>query len=71
VRELRWLLADRDEALALVRRLRALRRRLDRDETWAAGLLAGTATAQADANQARFAGAWAAVADKAIWSWAD
>jgi inorganic triphosphatase YgiF len=71
VRELRWLLADRDEALALVRRLHALRRRLDTDETWAAGLLAGIATVQAEASGARFAGAWEAAADKALWSWVD
>jgi inorganic triphosphatase YgiF len=69
--ELRRLLAEHDEAVLLVRRLRAIRRRLDPEESWAAGMLAGIAMARAEATRARFGGAWEAAADKAIWVWAD
>jgi inorganic triphosphatase YgiF len=71
VRELRTLIAEHDRLLAMARRLRAIRRRLDPDESWAAGMLAGTAAAQADAIRARFPAVWQNAADKAIWNWAD
>jgi inorganic triphosphatase YgiF len=71
MRELRALLDERDHALALEQRLRAMRRRLDPEECWAAGVLAGIAIGRAHALDSDLARASEAAADKPLWSWAD
>jgi hypothetical protein len=62
---------ERDEALALAARLRALSARGTPAEAWAAGVIAGGQHASAEAAAREYGREWDALAAKGAWSWTD
>jgi inorganic triphosphatase YgiF len=62
---------ERAESQALTARLRALTRKADSREAWAAGVAAGVELARASAATTAFESEWEEVTRKATWNWAD
>jgi inorganic triphosphatase YgiF len=71
MRVLHDLLDEHERSVAAARRLHALARGAEPRSAWACGVLAGFATAQAEACRAEFAGAWARFEKKGVPAWAE